>query len=129
MIHRYDVSADELYLVWKQLKELRICKHTETVQSTSSTTTGNSKSSEDTDLFFHAASEQPQVSISNTLDQILVYPQKKSKSHSKFKNAIPSHLSSLQIIEYFEQKARKRAEEEEEKERRKAGKEKRKRRS
>ena len=113
----YDVSADELYVVWKQLKELRICKHTETVQSTSSTTTGNSKSSEDTDLFFHAASEQPQVSISNTLDQILVYPQKKSKSHSKFKNAIPSHLSSLQIIE---QKARKRAEEEEEKERRKA---------
>ena len=114
----YDVSADELYLVWKQLKELHICKPTETAKS--STATGTSKSSEDTDLFFHAASEQPQVPISNTFDQILVYPQKKNKLHSKVKNAIPSHLSSSQMIEYFEQKACKKAEEEEEKERRKA---------
>ena len=68
-----------------------------------------SKSSEDTDLFFHAASEQPQVPISNTFDQILVYPQKKNKLHSKVKNAIPSHLSSSQMIEYFEQKACKKS--------------------
>ena len=88
----YDVSADEQYLVWKQLKELCICKPTETAKS--SPATGTSKSSEDTDLFFHPASEQPRVPISNTFDQILIYPQKNNKLHSKVKNAIPSHLSS-----------------------------------
>ena len=43
----YDISSDELYTVWTQLKELWICgKYSETTKGTS-TKTCTSKSSED----------------------------------------------------------------------------------
>ena len=114
----YDVSNDELYTVWKQLKELRICavsKPSETTKSLS-TPTCTSKSSEDTDSISHAPSSNAnhtsesnfQVPMSDALKDILVYPQKKSKPRTK--NPMPSHLSSTQMIEYFEEKVRKKAE-------------------
>ena len=105
----YDLDTDEYYVVWSKLKALSISED----KSSDTNKAAEVESSE-------SSIPQKQQYISPTLPDILTYPQPKNKKTGKPTSNMPKHMSSLQMINFLEEKELKKKRQEEEKERRKS---------
>ena len=98
----YDVETDELYLVWSKLKKLTISE--------------NSQASFEKEIPI----PKSQQNVSTALKEVLTYPHPPSRPQKNGQtSSLPKHLSGDQVVQFLEERQRKKIQEEEDKAKRK----------
>ena len=119
----HDVEQDELYLIWSKMKALTITEEADHSAQAFSPPIPPQSSLEKNPVL-----PKSQQHISPVMDEVLTYPNPPCKAQRNTgTSSMPKHLSSEQVVQYLEDRQRKKIQEEEDKQKRKSERERKKR--